>query len=247
MPKKGDIKSRVGEKFTTNEGYIVRIINYNGVYDVDIIFESGFIIHGVGYGNLVKGTIRNPFHQSVHEIGFTGDGKYGRVSDAKCYQVWNSMICRTSCKKYQEKFPTYKGVTVFVDWLNFQNFAEWFYENYKDSFELDKDIIIPNSGIYSPDTCCFVPKEVNYLFTKRQNKRGKYPIGVSLLRNKIRATITKGGVSLFLGNFETIEEAFQAYKIAKEAYIKEVAEKWKHLISDKVYQAMYNYEVKITD
>ena len=45
-------------------------------------------------------------------------------------------------------------------------------------WELDKDILVKGNKIYSPDTCCFVPKEVNTVFTKRQSKRGDYPIGV---------------------------------------------------------------------
>jgi hypothetical protein len=34
---------------------------------------------------------------------------------------------------------------------------------------------------------------------------------------------------------------------AKESYIKEIADKWKYKIADKVYQALYNYKVEITD
>ena len=36
-------------------------------------------------------------------------------------------------------------------------------------------------------------------------------------------------------------------EIAKEKYIKEVADHYKGQISDKLYQALYNYEVEITD
>ena len=42
-----------------------------------------------------------------------------------------------------------------------------------------------------------------------------------------------------------MEEAFDAYKTAKEAYIKEVADKWRDLIDPRVYKAMYNYKVEI--
>lgn len=50
-----------------------------------------------------------------------------------------------------------------------------------------------------------------------------------------------------LGTFDTPEEAFQAFKTEKEAYIKEVADKWKGQITKQVYQAMYNYKIEITD
>ena len=43
------------------------------------------------------------------------------------------------------------------------------------------------------------------------------------------------------------EEAFQAYKQAKEQYIKEVAEEYKDKIPYRLYEAMMNYEVEIDD
>ena len=51
----------------------------------------------------------------------------------------------------------------------------------------------------------------------------------------------------YLGLHNTPEEAFQAYKAAKEAYIKEVAEKWKDKIDDKVYQSLLQWKIEITD
>ena len=43
---------------------------------------------------------------------------------------------------------------------------------------LDKDILIKGNKIYSQDTCIFVPKAINSLFTNRKRFRGEYPIGV---------------------------------------------------------------------
>ena len=51
----------------------------------------------------------------------------------------------------------------------------------------------------------------------------------------------------FLGYYNTPEEAFQAYKQFKENYIKQVADEYKELIPEKLYNAMYEYEVKIED
>jgi len=42
-------------------------------------------------------------------------------------------------------------------------------------------------------------------------------------------------------------EAFQAYKLAKEAQIKAVAQKWQHLLDEGVFQALMTYEVNIND
>ena len=53
----------------------------------------------------------------------------------------------------------------------------------------------------------------------------------------------------YLGRFslDQVEEAFLTYKRFKENYIKQVADEYKNLIPDKVYQALYNYKVEITD
>ena len=43
------------------------------------------------------------------------------------------------------------------------------------------------------------------------------------------------------------EEAFKSYKTFKEKYIKQVADEYKDKIPKKLYDAMYRYEVEITD
>ena len=50
-----------------------------------------------------------------------------------------------------------------------------------------------------------------------------------------------------LGFFNTELEAFNAYKKAKEAFVKEQANKWKSQIDPRAYNALMNYEVDIDD
>ena len=50
-----------------------------------------------------------------------------------------------------------------------------------------------------------------------------------------------------LGYFKTEVEAFDAYKKAKESFIKEQANKWKGKIGERAYEALMNYTVDITD
>ena len=54
---------------------------------------------------------------------------------------------------------------------------------------------------------------------------------------------TKKLGNYYIGSFDTPEEAFQAYKTAKEAYIKEVADKWRGQITEQVYEALINYKI----
>ena len=141
------------------------------------------------------------------------------------------------------RHPTYKDVTVCEEWHNFQNFAKWFEDNYVEGFELDKDILVKGNKIYSPETCCFVPKEINSLFKNYNNNLLPTGISYDKINKKYKVSIRINGKMKTKGRYVTVEEAFKVYKTAKETYIKEVADKWKEQISDKVYQAMYNYKL----
>ena len=59
----------------------------------------------------------------------------------------------------------------------------------------------------------------------------------------------EGNTKHYLGTYDTIEEAFNVYKNAKEDIIKQVAQKEFNdgNITKRCYQAMMNYEVEITD
>jgi hypothetical protein len=164
------------------------------------------------------------------------------------------MLQRCYSKKYQEKEPTYVGCTVCDEWLNFQNFAKWYDENYYEvegeKMQLDKDILTKGNKIYNPENCIFVSQRINSLFIKCNHLRGVLPIGVSYEAesNKYRALCNNGyKKSIHLGRFTILEEAFKAYKEYKENLIKQIANTYKNKIPKRLYDAMYRYEVEITD
>jgi len=73
-------------------------------------------------------------------------------------KAWENMKQRCYSEIYQKQYPTYKGCYVCDEWLNdYETFKKWFYEHYKESFVLDKDILFEGNKIYSPETCCFCP------------------------------------------------------------------------------------------
>lgn len=166
---------------------------------------------------------------------------------SKAYREWYNMIARCYNKNRQE---TYKDCKVCNEWHLFSNFKRWFDEHYVEGWHLDKDILVKGNKVYSPQTCCFVPQAINSLITNRRNYRGKYLIGVTRsTSNKelFKVSISKQNRREFVGLYKTEEEAFNAYKNAKEEYIKEVANKWKDLIESKVYKALISYKVEIND
>ena len=62
-------------------------------------------------------------------------------------------------------------------------------------------------------------------------------------------TRVSSGTPYFVDYFYTIEEAFQTYKREKEKVVKERSTKYFHegKITQRVYQALMEYQVEITD
>lgn len=247
---------RLNEIGVNNSGERMTIIRYGGRNDIDVQFEDGTIIEHKQYNDFKNGKVKNPYFPSVYGVGFIGVGDYktsdGNGKSTKCHRTWRNMHRRCYDPKLHEKQPTYENCTVCKEWNNYQEFAKWDNENYyeieNEKMDLDKDILCKGNKIYSPETCVYVPHSINVLFTKRDNERGEFPIGVSKHGNKFRANLSKGnGKRIALGTYDTVEEAFLAYKQAKEQYIKEVAEEYKDKIPHRLYEALMNYEVEIDD
>lgn len=160
-----------------------------------------------------------------------------------------SMLTRCYGVGVASKHPSYSGCTVCEEWLKFSNFKAWFDENYIDGYQLDKDILVKGNKIYSPATCCFVPAEINTIMLDRRRDRGSYPVGVSKQGNKYQANMNNRGHHLYIGLFDTPEEAFTAYKETKERHIKTIATEYYSSgeITKRVYDALMRWEVEITD
>ena len=85
---------------------------------------------------------------------------------------------------------------------------------------------------------------------KNTASRGEHLIGVYWhnKRKAFEARVRKNkGKQEYLGLFKTELEAYNAYKTAKEAFVKEQANEWKSQIDIRAYNALMNYTVEITD
>lgn len=132
-------------------------------------------------------------------------GKLKTVWKCPYYIKWYSMLDRCFGKKYQEGKPTYTDKFICEDWKYFMNFKDWMlqqqYLDFDGSFlHLDKDLLVMNNHIYSPETCVFLPNDVNGFLTKRQNDRGELPIGVSI--NRVR----DDGVVMYKASISNIKD-----------------------------------------
>lgn len=173
----------------------------------------------------------------------------GIVYDTYAYQVWLNMIKRCYDEKVISRRECYRGCSVCDEWLRLSNFLSWYQEHCKPGHQIDKDILFKGNKIYSPETCLGVPRRINALFISARATRGKYPIGVCEHHKKYEAQINYGHGTVRLGRYNTVEEAFFAYKSAKEAYIKQVAQEYydRGEITKKAYDALMAYEIEITD
>ena len=170
--------------------------------------------------------------------------------DTKEYALWHSMLKRCYSITYLANNPTYIGCSVSDNFKYYHLFHAWCKTQIgfnADSYQLDKDLLIKGNKQYNEQTCIFIPSAINSLLISCSSVRGLLPIGVTKKGNKFQAQCNLVGKRIYLGTFDTPELAFQAYKAAKEKYIKEQAELYKDSIDPRAYKALLNYEVSIDD
>ena len=177
----------------------------------------------------------------VSGVGFN-DMKGAHLSRSRVYKEWKSMLDRCYApSSFLGQDSSYVDCEVCEEWLTFSKFKHWFEDpanGYQEGYHLDKDILVKGNKKYSPSTCCFVPKEINLAMPRNDKQRGDLPIGVS-----------QDNRTKYCRYTSSIEEAFEIYKYTKEDYLKRIARGFfrKGAITQKVYNALMNYEVEITD
>ena len=252
-------KDCVGKVCKSKSSGDFKIVKYNDAKDVEIQFLKTGYEATAQLGHIKRGKVKDKYLPSVYGVGITGT-KYptseGGVN-TKEYELWQHMLTRCYSDALKKQRPTYEGCEVSENFKSYEYFYEWCHEQVgfgnegnENPFHLDKDLLIKGNKVYSEDSCVFIPREINSLLTKRDNNRGEYLIGVSWKKaNKaFVATVSKGkGKREHLGLFNTEIEAFNAYKQAKESFIRELANKWKDKIDIRAYEALMSYEVNIDD
>ena len=232
-----------------------KIISYKDSKNVHIKFIGTGFETVARLDNIRNGKVKDRYLPSVYGVGIVGT-KYP-ISEGgvhtKEYGLWVNMLQRCYSDTYKKKYPTYIDCKCSENFKSYEYFYEWCHNQIgfgNEGFELDKDLLVRGNKVYSEDSCIFIPTEINTLLVKSTASRGEHLIGVYWHKtNKAfvaRVNKSKGG-SEYLGLFKTEIEAFNAYKEAKESFIKEQAEKWKGKIDDRAYEALMNYTVNIDD
>lgn len=220
-------------------------VNVNSWIDIECpqhgVFRQRAKVHLSGCGCPI---CKGENHKEVLPDGAINDCIMGSGTEA--YYKWRAMLDRCYNPATHKVSPSYIDVTVCEEWHKFSNFKKWFDDpnnGYKEGYHLDKDIINRDARIYSPETCCFVPQRINCMLVMgKKSKDVCCPNGVRKHRHKFTAVFDKR----YLGIFDTIDEAFDVYKKAKESHIAEVATEYYHRgdITKRVYDALLNFEIR---
>ncbi|HBI73638.1 MAG TPA: hypothetical protein DEG06_05140 [Lachnospiraceae bacterium] len=166
----------------------------------------------------------------------------------KAYKAWKSMINRCTGTY---NFEIYKDVTICDEWNDYANFEKWYETNiyeFDGTLELDKDLLSRHKKIYSPNTCCFLPKNINTLIASTSSRNQYLPgVSVNVRKNRVTYTATvKDGGKVITKTFKTQKEAFYFYKEKKEKIIKETANEYRDVLPEHIYNALIQYEIPMT-
>ena len=232
-----------------------KILKYNDAYNVDVQFVNTGFETIATLGNIRNGNVKDQYSPSVFGVGVLGTKYPTKINgvQTKEYVLWMNMLRRCYSDDFKKRNPTYEGCEVGDNFKYYEYFYEWCHKQIgfgNKGWHLDKDLLIKGNKVYSENVCVFIPSEINTLLTKCTTSRGEYLIGVHW-HKKGGAFVAKvsrnEGQQEHLGLFKTELEAYNAYKTAKEAFIKEQANEWQSQIDPRAYEALINYTVEITD
>lgn len=232
---------RTGEIHINKQGYQIKIIKYIDNRNSTILFSDGNIVYNKAYKQIQLGKVLNPFHPTVCGVGYLGDEKRreNNKNNKQAYSIWLGIIKRCYSSRSHKKHPTYLGCSVVDEWHNFQNFSTWYEQNYIEGWHVDKDILVKGNKTYGPETCCFVPREINNLFMS--NKKGNtYSKGINKKHNKfiVRCPTLNGRKTV--GSFYNLEEAIICYNTKRKEYLKHLTLKHKDKLKENVLNVLFS-------
>jgi len=242
--------SLIGKRFKNKQGDWCTIIEYRGATDILVEFDGYLDNHkSVALAALQKGCFKNNYKPVIYGVGYLGDGNYQGTKGNRLdivYGIWNNMLARNYDAYTQTKQPAYIGGSVCEEWLNFNNFCDWYvnHESYGLGYNLDKDLLVKGNRLYSPETCTMLPIEINSMIAGSPKSKNGLPLGVNKIDNGYVARLNKHSEGReYLGYYKTPEEAHEVYVTAKERYVHNTAIKWANRLEWKAFKALMNWEV----
>lgn len=187
--------------------------------------------------------------------------EYENKASLQAYIVYNGILERCRDTADNDRIgKCYDKTKMWQGWIdNPKAFVRWYLEHYyecgDESMQVDKDLFGNGSDMYHPDFCCILPQGLNVLLAnaKKHYKEGETPDNVLPLgvrysgrTGKYTSEIIFTGAekSIVLSERDTADEAFEEYRIMKQADILRVAAQYKESIPDYIYERLLTVEVK---
>ena len=244
-----------GKVFLSNSCGYYQITLSNSTDRMRAVFLQTNTVLTVDARQVDTGSVVDPYYPTVCGVGYLGEystlDKDGNTT--KEYTAWRCMLER--CYGNRE-LEAYKYCIVSEEFHNASYFKDWYNEQvgaHREDFHIDKDILSSDCKIYAEDTCVLVPQEVNSFFVKHNNKKVKSNLPTGVMYNPkntsrpFTAMYSGHGGEKHMSYHDNEWSAFIAYKQAKENRAKELAEKWRGQIDNRVYEKLINYKVLLTD
>ena len=136
-------------------------------------------------------------------------GEYHGMKKHRFYDTYRNMMQRC----YTKSNPAYKhygerGISVCEEWQDIIKFVAWADSTYIEGYTLDR---IDNAGNYEPSNCRWADATTQAINQRMMKNNTTGYVGVYVARdNRWESRLTFNKVDIFLGRFNTIEEAAQA-------------------------------------
>lgn len=158
-------RERLGEERLSNQGCLMKIIEYNMANDIVVEFQDEFKAKiKTRYNMFQNGEIRNPYRPNV--VGGMTGNKYPVKLNGKTikeYYTWYNVL--EQCANNEE-------YTICKEWLFYENFYEWLHEqdNFGKWYVGVKwnvcNSIVDGNKEYSPEMCYLIPYNLKQLLDK---------------------------------------------------------------------------------
>jgi len=238
----------VGDIYSSKNYGDFKVLEINNMRDILIEFTDTGFKKKTWKQHIVTGNVKDLLKPSVLGVGCIGEGGYKLHTGStrkrtEVYRKWLKITYRCYCPTDTSyKWYGGKGVTVSEEWLNFQNFAKWYEDNYREGFEIDKDLLSKDSKLYSKDTCVFIPRSINSFLAKSGRSNPcitETPVGNFSVQ--VNDSLSDG--LRYVGTFESLEEAIEARNKHKDSIRKSLVNHHYSLgdIDERTYKAILEY------
>ena len=240
---------KVGDVLTNNQGCNYTVVEYKNSRHVVIEFNDNHKHQVTVRAHALKTkNIRNPFYPTVQGVGYIGAGDFTSAKGSvgrEAYVKWQSMLER--CYSNKDRHSAYFDCSVHSDWHNFQVFAKWCVSQkyYGSGYDIDKDILVTGNRVYSENTCCLVPSEINAMVIGLRFINGNSDMGVVYNESarKYIAKVCVGKYQKYIGSYKTLKEARRAYIELKKRYFKNMVIVHNDRIELNVARALWDWDV----